>query len=251
SWLWHYRLSHLNFDYITSLAKHGLVRGFPKLKYQKDHLCSACALGKKRKTPTNLKLKTPFRINLSATMDLCGPMRIQSINGRKYILVIVDDYSQFTWVKFLQSKDEVPDHYSSTDVSTDTPSSTTIDQDAPSTCTSQRTLETLSPVIPLGVEEVDHAIEVEHVDNNPNVDFLILEPSSKESSTQVVIPNNVHTINQPPKHINKWTKDHLTDNVIGDPFRLVSLEINYKMKLYSIILMLSFLLLTPRVIEKH
>nr|GEV44776.1 integrase, catalytic region, zinc finger, CCHC-type, peptidase aspartic, catalytic [Tanacetum cinerariifolium] len=48
SWLWHYRLSRLNFDYITSLAKHGLVRGFPKLKYQKDHLCSACALGKRK-----------------------------------------------------------------------------------------------------------------------------------------------------------------------------------------------------------
>ncbi|GJT71729.1 retrovirus-related pol polyprotein from transposon TNT 1-94 [Tanacetum coccineum] len=42
-------------------------------------------------------------------MDLCGPMRIQSINGRKYILVIVDDYSRFTWVKFLQSEDEVPE----------------------------------------------------------------------------------------------------------------------------------------------
>ncbi|GJV52886.1 putative ribonuclease H-like domain-containing protein [Tanacetum coccineum] len=40
-------------------------------------------------------------------MDLCEPMRIQSINGRKYILVIVDDYSRFTWVKFLRSKDEV------------------------------------------------------------------------------------------------------------------------------------------------
>ncbi|GJT09053.1 retrovirus-related pol polyprotein from transposon TNT 1-94 [Tanacetum coccineum] len=44
SWLWHQRLSHLNFDYITSLAKQGLVQGLPKLKYQKDHLCSACAL---------------------------------------------------------------------------------------------------------------------------------------------------------------------------------------------------------------
>ncbi|GJR06540.1 retrovirus-related pol polyprotein from transposon TNT 1-94 [Tanacetum coccineum] len=42
-------------------------------------------------------------------MDLCGPMRVQSINGRKYILVIVDDFSWFTWVKFLLSKDEVPE----------------------------------------------------------------------------------------------------------------------------------------------
>ncbi|GJX09263.1 retrovirus-related pol polyprotein from transposon TNT 1-94 [Tanacetum coccineum] len=69
SWLWHKRLSHLNFDYINSLSKHGLVRGLPKLK----------------------------------------PMRIQSINGRKYILVIVDDHSRFTWVKFLCSKDKVPE----------------------------------------------------------------------------------------------------------------------------------------------
>ncbi|GKD06916.1 retrovirus-related pol polyprotein from transposon TNT 1-94 [Tanacetum coccineum] len=42
-------------------------------------------------------------------MDLCGPMRVASINGKKYILVIVDDYSRFTWVKFLASKDEAPD----------------------------------------------------------------------------------------------------------------------------------------------
>ncbi|GJR05800.1 retrovirus-related pol polyprotein from transposon TNT 1-94 [Tanacetum coccineum] len=49
SWLWHRRLSHLNFDYITSFAKQGLVRGLPKLKYQKDHLCSTCALGKSKK----------------------------------------------------------------------------------------------------------------------------------------------------------------------------------------------------------
>ncbi|GKD20067.1 putative ribonuclease H-like domain-containing protein, partial [Tanacetum coccineum] len=42
-------------------------------------------------------------------MDLCGPMRFASINGKKYILVIVDDYSRFTWMKFLPSKDEAPD----------------------------------------------------------------------------------------------------------------------------------------------
>nr|GFB53459.1 integrase, catalytic region, zinc finger, CCHC-type, peptidase aspartic, catalytic [Tanacetum cinerariifolium] len=42
-------------------------------------------------------------------MDLCGPMRVESVNGKKYILVIVDDYSRFTWVKLLKSKDEAPD----------------------------------------------------------------------------------------------------------------------------------------------
>ncbi|GKF62358.1 hypothetical protein Tco_0182412, partial [Tanacetum coccineum] len=48
------------------------------------------------------------------------------------------------------------------------------------------------------------------------------EPSSEEYSSQVVIPNNVHSVNQPPEHISKWTKDHLIDNIIGDPSRPVS-----------------------------
>ncbi|GKE28891.1 retrovirus-related pol polyprotein from transposon TNT 1-94, partial [Tanacetum coccineum] len=253
-------------------------------------------------------------------MDLCGPMRIQSINGRKYILVIVDDYSQFTWVKFLRSNDEVleflikflkmiqvrlnatvrnirtdngtefvnqtmkayyeeaplflsaesvaaacytqnrsliqkchnktpyellhdrkPDLsylyvigalcYPTNDsedliqdpgqnfwlleqslqdscqtfllqlfptvIAPELAALTTTDQDAPSTSTSQTTPKTPSPVIPIDVEEVDRDIEV-------------------------VIPNNVHSINQPPEHINKWTKDHPIDNVIGDPSRPVS-----------------------------
>ncbi|GJR02720.1 retrovirus-related pol polyprotein from transposon TNT 1-94 [Tanacetum coccineum] len=102
SWLWHKRLSHLNFDYITSLAKQGLVQGCPKLKYQKDHLCSACALGKSKKHSYKPKAEDSIPEKLYLLhMDLCWPMRIQSINERKYILVIVDDYSQFTWVKFL------------------------------------------------------------------------------------------------------------------------------------------------------
>ncbi|GJW82676.1 retrovirus-related pol polyprotein from transposon TNT 1-94 [Tanacetum coccineum] len=51
SWLWHRRLSHLNFGAINHLARHGLVQGLPKLKFEKDHLCSACALGKSTKKP--------------------------------------------------------------------------------------------------------------------------------------------------------------------------------------------------------
>ncbi|GKA94042.1 retrovirus-related pol polyprotein from transposon TNT 1-94 [Tanacetum coccineum] len=102
------QLSHLNFDYITYLAKHGLVRGLPKLKYQKDHLCFACALGKSKKHSHKPKVEDSIQEKLYLLhMDLYGPMRIHSINGRKYILVIVDDYYRFTCVKFLRSKDEV------------------------------------------------------------------------------------------------------------------------------------------------
>ncbi|GJS27015.1 retrovirus-related pol polyprotein from transposon TNT 1-94 [Tanacetum coccineum] len=107
SWLWHRRLSHLNFGAINHLARHGLVRGLPKLKFEKDHLCSACALGKSSKKPHKPKSEDTNQEKLYLLhMDLCGPMRVTSVNEKKYILVIVDDYSRFTWVKCLRSKDE-------------------------------------------------------------------------------------------------------------------------------------------------
>ncbi|GKD24731.1 retrovirus-related pol polyprotein from transposon TNT 1-94 [Tanacetum coccineum] len=84
-----------------------LVRGLPRLKFEKDHLCSACQLGKSKKHTHKPKAKnTIMKVLHTLHMDLCGPMRVQIINGKKYILVIVDDYSRFTWVKFLRSKDE-------------------------------------------------------------------------------------------------------------------------------------------------
>ncbi|GJY09893.1 retrovirus-related pol polyprotein from transposon TNT 1-94 [Tanacetum coccineum] len=91
-------------------ARHGLVRGLPKLKFEKDHLCSACAMGKSKKKPHKPKSKDTNQEKLYLLhMDLCGPMRVASVNGKKYILVIVDDYSRFTWVKCLRSKDEALD----------------------------------------------------------------------------------------------------------------------------------------------
>nr|GEY53997.1 retrovirus-related Pol polyprotein from transposon TNT 1-94 [Tanacetum cinerariifolium] len=74
AWFWHQRLSHLNFDTINMLSKNDIVIGLPKLKFIKDHLCSS-----------------------------------SSINGKKYVLVIVDDYSRYTWTHFLRSKDETPE----------------------------------------------------------------------------------------------------------------------------------------------
>ncbi|GJS22053.1 retrovirus-related pol polyprotein from transposon TNT 1-94 [Tanacetum coccineum] len=94
SWLWHRRLSHLNFGAINHLARHGLVRGLPKLKFEKDHLCFACAMGKSKKKPHKPKSEDTNQEKLYLLhMDLCGPMRVASVNGKKYILVIVDDYS--------------------------------------------------------------------------------------------------------------------------------------------------------------
>ncbi|GKE04002.1 retrovirus-related pol polyprotein from transposon TNT 1-94, partial [Tanacetum coccineum] len=110
SWLWHRRLNHLNFGTFNDLARKNLVRGLPRLKFEKDHLCSACQLGKSRKATHKPKtVNTIMEVLHTLHMDLCGPMSVQGINRKKYILVIVDDYSRFTWVKFLRSKDETPD----------------------------------------------------------------------------------------------------------------------------------------------
>nr|GEU89873.1 hypothetical protein [Tanacetum cinerariifolium] len=93
-----------------NVCRQGLVRGIPKLKFRKDHLCSACAIGKSMKKPYKPKSKDTNQEKLYLLhMDLCGQIRIVSVHGKKYILVIVDDYSWFTWVKCLRSKNEALD----------------------------------------------------------------------------------------------------------------------------------------------
>ncbi|GKA07513.1 retrovirus-related pol polyprotein from transposon TNT 1-94 [Tanacetum coccineum] len=109
-WLWHCRLNHLNFGTINDLERKDLVQGLPRLKFEKDHLCFACQLGKSKKNTHTPKTKnTNLEVLNTFHMDLCGPMQVQIVNGKKYILVIVDDYSRFTWVKFFRSKDETPE----------------------------------------------------------------------------------------------------------------------------------------------
>nr|GFB75074.1 hypothetical protein [Tanacetum cinerariifolium] len=107
SLLWHQRLSHLNFATINNLMKNNLVQGLPKMKFKKDHLCFACGQGKIHRK--HHKSKTAFASNKPLYllhMDLYGPMRVKSINGKRYVLAVVDDYLRYTWVFFLHSKDE-------------------------------------------------------------------------------------------------------------------------------------------------
>ncbi|GKE69746.1 retrovirus-related pol polyprotein from transposon TNT 1-94 [Tanacetum coccineum] len=76
SWLWHRCLSHLNFGTLNKLAKDGLARDIPKLKYQKDHLCSVCVLGKIKKSSHQPKAEDTNQEKLYLLhMDLCGSMR--------------------------------------------------------------------------------------------------------------------------------------------------------------------------------
>nr|GEY23437.1 integrase, catalytic region, zinc finger, CCHC-type, peptidase aspartic, catalytic [Tanacetum cinerariifolium] len=88
SWLWHQHLSHLNFTTINNLVKNNLVQGLPKMKFEKDHLCSACKQGKIHQKHHKSKMafasNKPFYL---LHMDLSGSMRVESINGKRYVLV--------------------------------------------------------------------------------------------------------------------------------------------------------------------
>ncbi|KAJ9546787.1 hypothetical protein OSB04_019330 [Centaurea solstitialis] len=110
SWLWHRRFSHQNFSDISKLANGGLVKGLPKLTFDRDSLCPACQMGKMKRSSHKSKTESSCQSPLEMIhMDLCGPMRIQSISGKKYILVMVDEYSRYTWLEFLRMKYEAPE----------------------------------------------------------------------------------------------------------------------------------------------
>nr|GFA07586.1 retrovirus-related Pol polyprotein from transposon TNT 1-94 [Tanacetum cinerariifolium] len=83
-WLWHQRLSHLNFESINDLARNDLVAGLPKFKYHKEHLCPSCEQGKSKRAshPPKPVLNSRQILQLFH-MDLCGPMKIASINGKR------------------------------------------------------------------------------------------------------------------------------------------------------------------------
>ncbi|GJX60060.1 copia protein [Tanacetum coccineum] len=161
-----------------------------------------CFIRKSKKKPHKPKSEDTNQEKLYLLhMDLCGPMHVASVNGKKYILIIVDDYSQFAWDILFQSLfDELLNPPSSVvylapevivpiaevvapepAASTGLPSSTTIDQDAP--------------------PPKNH---------------------SKASFSSNVIPTIVHTAVPNSEHVTKWTKDHPLDNIIGELKRPVS-----------------------------
>nr|GEX44647.1 putative Gag-Pol polyprotein [Tanacetum cinerariifolium] len=110
AWLCHRHLSHLNSDTINLLSKYEIANSLPKLKFVKDHLCSSCELAKAKRKSFKTKTTSSSKRQLQILhTDLCGPMRVESFNGKKYVPIIVDDYSRYTWTYFLRSKGETPE----------------------------------------------------------------------------------------------------------------------------------------------
>nr|GEU80868.1 putative ribonuclease H-like domain-containing protein [Tanacetum cinerariifolium] len=101
------RLGHVNFKTINKLVKGNLVRGLPSKIFKNDHTCVACQKEKQHKATYKAKLMSSINQPLHMLhMDLFGPTSVMNINHRKYFLVVTDDFSRFSWVFFLATKDE-------------------------------------------------------------------------------------------------------------------------------------------------
>ncbi|GKD24125.1 retrovirus-related pol polyprotein from transposon TNT 1-94 [Tanacetum coccineum] len=209
SWLWHRRLNHLNFGTINDLARKDLVRGLPRLKFEKDHLCSAPA-------PTSLM---PGQISLGLVPNpVPATPYVPPTTKELEILFqpMIDDYLEPPRVErpvSLAMTVPVPVNLAGT------PYSTTIDQDAPSPSHLPSSLALQSPSSHQGVAAGSTIIEdnpFSPVDNNPFVNVFAPEPSSEASSSgDVCLAESTH-VSQPHHHLGKWSKDHPLDNVIGN-----------------------------------
>ncbi|GJR65483.1 retrovirus-related pol polyprotein from transposon TNT 1-94 [Tanacetum coccineum] len=156
----HSSLTHLNFGTLNKLAKDGLARGIPRLKFQKDHLCSACALGKSKKSSHQPKAEDTNQEKLYLLhMDLCGLMRMASINGKS------SGTELHSMTPATSSSGLVPNPIPQQPsaalravVLADSPVSTSIDQDAPSSRSSSNVRQTHTPFEHLGKWNKDHPI---------------------------------------------------------------------------------------------
>nr|GEW24396.1 retrovirus-related Pol polyprotein from transposon TNT 1-94 [Tanacetum cinerariifolium] len=186
SWLWHRQLNHLNFDTINDLARKDLVRGLPRLKFEKDYLCSACQLGNSKKYTHKPKSEnTIMEVLHTLHMDLCGHNDVIERQNRTLVeaartMLIFLKALIFLWAKAVATASQV------LVISADTPSFITIDQDAPLTNHSPSSSDIQPPFIHQGVA-VGPTIEDNpfvYADNDSFMNVFAPEPSSEELSSR-------------------------------------------------------------------
>ncbi|GKA79862.1 retrovirus-related pol polyprotein from transposon TNT 1-94 [Tanacetum coccineum] len=229
SWLWHRRLSHLNFGTINDLTKHDLVDGLSKFKYGKDHLCSACERGKSNKASHPPKLVPSTHSNLELLyMDLCGPIKIARTPQQNHVverrnrtpveaartMLIFSILPEFLWAEavstacftqnrsIIQTRPMYEEYFKkkSSEMSINSAAQQVHNhEDSPSTS----------------------LIAIEEHEAPPIVTpYDALDFSKAESST-ALDPSNMHEFHQlqPSTHI--WTTVHPLEQVIGDPSKPV------------------------------
>ncbi|GJR39672.1 putative ribonuclease H-like domain-containing protein [Tanacetum coccineum] len=105
--LWHRRLGHINFKTMNKLVKGNLVRGLPSKLFENNQTCVACQKGKQHRASCKSKIVSSISQPLYMLhMDLFSPIFVKKLMKKMYCLVIIDDYSRFSWVFFLATKDE-------------------------------------------------------------------------------------------------------------------------------------------------
>ncbi|GJW68800.1 zinc finger, CCHC-type containing protein [Tanacetum coccineum] len=126
TWLWHARLGHLNFESLRSMAQRDLVQGIPTIKHT-TQVCDVCLIGKHSRAPFPKKAKARSTSPLDLVYgDLCGPITPPTPSGKKYIFLLVDDYSRYMWVYFLTMKDQAFDTFKEYKKSTENELRTTL-----------------------------------------------------------------------------------------------------------------------------
>ncbi|GJU51161.1 retrovirus-related pol polyprotein from transposon TNT 1-94 [Tanacetum coccineum] len=226
------------------------------LRQSHDHLCYAYERGKSKKSSHPPKMVPSNHSKLELLhMDLCGPMRVASINEKKYILVIVDDYSRCTWVYFLHTKDETPEiiknfiarntlrriNFATQQVHNH--------EDSPSRYSIVVEENKVPPIVNPS-EEQTSSISQNNADEFNQEDFAYFDgntvfvpydaPNFKEaeSSTTALDPSNMHEFHQvqPSTHI--WTKAHPLKQVISDPSKHVmtrnKLQTDFELCMYAL-----------------
>ncbi|KAA0036855.1 gag-pol polyprotein [Cucumis melo var. makuwa] len=105
TWLWHRKLGHISLRSLDKVIRNEAVVGIPSLDINGKFFCGNCQVGKQTKT-SHRRLKECYTISVLELLhlNLMGPMQTESLGGKKYVLVVVDDYSKFTWVRFLKEK---------------------------------------------------------------------------------------------------------------------------------------------------
>jgi hypothetical protein len=95
-WKWHRKLGHLSFDLLSCLSKFNLVRGLPQLRFEKELVCAPCRhvkmVASSHPPLTDVMTERPCEL---LHMDLVGLARVRSVDGKWYVLVVVDDYSLY------------------------------------------------------------------------------------------------------------------------------------------------------------